>query len=300
MHRRDHSADAGHYYACEKYTLALQEPGGQRIIVPAAAHFVDVHLGRSTATYSVSGIASVPDQSPPTTFVYLPSGTEREISATRSGWSIQLTFGSNELDNEIRALNQHSAGAFERLRKQPICHQEDVALLGVAQTLYDVWTTKANGPSASQFNAAAHLIVSRIASYLAGPVERNITQDTLIEPRLQLVLDHIQENLSLPLPLEELASLANLSMYHFARVFRTSMGKSPHQYIVERRVAAAKKQLDQTDAPIAQIAYDCGFSSQSHLTVTFRRVYGTTPGMQRRKRAIKMPFHPASVGVPKN
>lgn len=286
MHRRDQGVDAGQYYACERYTLALRGPGVQRILVPAAAHFVDVHLGRSTASYIVSGVAAVPDRSPPTAFVYLPRGTEREVLAARSGWSIQLTFGSSELDSELRALIHHDAGAFERLRKQPIYHQEDVALLGVALTLYDIWTTKKTGPSIRQFNAAAHLIVSRIAANLARPIAGNIVRETLIEPRLQLVLDHIEENLSHPLPLEELAGIANLSMYHFARVFRAKMTKSPHQYIVERRVAAAKKQLDQTDTPIAQIAYDCGFSSQSHLTVTFRRVYGTTPGMQRRKRAI--------------
>ena len=64
--------------------------------------------------------------------------------------------------------------------------------------------------------------------------------------------------------------------------FKISGGKSPHQFVMERRVQHALELLRNEDRSIAEIAHAVGFSSQSRLTENFRRVTGLTPGQFRR------------------
>lgn len=250
--------------------------------MPQNTCFVDVHLGRGTGIYVVSGMETMSDQSPPSTFVFLPAGQEREVHSFRGGWSLQVLFQPRALTNQLEKIVSPCAKRQQQLSSEAIFHNEDKALIGISQTLLDLWTGSASRPSRDVFEAAKRLIVSRVAFGLAQIVQhqRPATRSTPL--RIQTVIDHIEKNLGEALPLEELANLANLSMYHFARVFRARLDQSPHQYIMERRLVFANKLLNQTEIPISQVAYDCGFSSQSHLTVAFRRSYGVTPGHARK------------------
>ena len=97
---------------------------------------------------------------------------------------------------------------------------------------------------------------------------------------LRRIDDWIETNLDRTIRLDELAMLANLSEFHFHRMFRLSRGVAPHAWVMERRVDRARILL-QSDRPIAEIAVACGFSSQSHLTRVFRHQTGRTPANYR-------------------
>lgn len=77
--------------------------------------------------------------------------------------------------------------------------------------------------------------------------------------------------------LEQLATLAELSPFHFIRVFRRQVGLPPHAYLTQIRVSKAKTLLALGE-PIAQVALEAGFVDQSHLTRHFKRITGVTPG----------------------
>jgi len=81
--------------------------------------------------------------------------------------------------------------------------------------------------------------------------------------------------------LAEIAAIAGLSVFHFARQFKHSAGVTPHYYLVSRRVERAKELLAGTDLSLSAIAFAAGFSDQSHLTRHFRQIVGTTPGQFR-------------------
>lgn len=93
--------------------------------------------------------------------------------------------------------------------------------------------------------------------------------------------EHIEANLDSSLPMTELAQVAGLSISHFARCFRRSVGLPPHSYVKQRRVARAREMLAATDLPVAEIALVLGFSDQSHFTRRFREVTGVPPGAYR-------------------
>lgn len=101
--------------------------------------------------------------------------------------------------------------------------------------------------------------------------------------RLQRVLHHIHSHLPQPLPNEMLAERAGVSESHFRRVFMDAVGMPPHRYILGRRLALARKLLVMSELPIAVIAAECGFYSQSHLTKSFQATHAATPAAYRRQ-----------------
>ncbi|NWA23467.1 AraC family transcriptional regulator [Pseudomonas gingeri] len=94
----------------------------------------------------------------------------------------------------------------------------------------------------------------------------------------RLLVEYIDSQLGQPLSLGELAGLCALSEYHFARMFRTSFGLPPHQYVLARRLTRARELLRATHQPLGEIALACGFASASHFNNRFRQILGATPG----------------------
>lgn len=108
---------------------------------------------------------------------------------------------------------------------------------------------------------------------------------TLAPHRLTRVLAYIRAHLAEDLPLEDLAAVAGTSTSHFARAFRQSAGDTPHRFVVRQRIAYARELLRTggREIGLVEAAYQTGFSSQSHLTRSFRAVCGMTPGEFLRK-----------------
>ncbi len=79
-----------------------------------------------------------------------------------------------------------------------------------------------------------------------------------------------------------LARLAGMPLAAFSRTFKTATGKTPYQYVLTRRIAMARSMLSTTRLSLAEIAYQCGFSSQSHMTDVFKTKVGVSPGIIRK------------------
>ncbi len=102
-------------------------------------------------------------------------------------------------------------------------------------------------------------------------------QGTLTAHQLRRALEFIRENLGNDLPLVSISKASGLSPFHFARRFRQSTGLAPHQFLIHQRVDRARHLLVHSSATLAEIAHQCGFCDQSHLTNHFRRIVGVTP-----------------------
>lgn len=102
--------------------------------------------------------------------------------------------------------------------------------------------------------------------------------------RLRRVVAYVEEHLDEDIRLSALASIAGLSVHHFSDVFKAETGLTPHHYVVERRIHRAKELLLGSEAPIAQIAAQVGFSGQSHFSEHFRKLTNMTPLRFRRAK----------------
>jgi AraC family transcriptional regulator len=89
-------------------------------------------------------------------------------------------------------------------------------------------------------------------------------------------------NLDGSVPLKEVARECRLSVSHFSRAFRRSMGVAPHSWLLARRVQVAKEKLRDGRLSLFDVALVCGFADQSHLTRVFTRMVGVSPGAWRR------------------
>lgn len=94
---------------------------------------------------------------------------------------------------------------------------------------------------------------------------------------LRRVREYVAAHLGSSVRLEQLAALAGLSPFHFSRAFKASTGWSPHGYVLNCRIAEAKRLLSSSNLSIADIARRTGFSSTGQLSTRFRGWTGTTP-----------------------
>lgn len=95
------------------------------------------------------------------------------------------------------------------------------------------------------------------------------------------VLTYINEHFSETITIEKLAEQCSLSPYYFIRLFKKQTGFTPHEYIVNTRLNAAKYMLKSTDQNIKDICFSTGFSSESVFCTAFKKNVGQTPAQYR-------------------
>lgn len=99
----------------------------------------------------------------------------------------------------------------------------------------------------------------------------------LSQIQCRLVLDYIEAHLASDIGLEELASIAGMTRFHFSRAFKLTFGESPYQFVIHRRVERAKQLLLGSRMSIAEVAVESGFGSSSQFARTFRDFVNQTP-----------------------
>lgn len=231
----------------------VYQTGGMRgdvAVIPAGAELVG--RTRERAPQQVEAFAMV-----------LPPGFVRS-AAERAG----IGPGGIELEGVVAARDP----AVERIAMALLAEVEGGGLLG---DLY------ADGLATA---LAAQVVRnhSSLGKHAARAAERAPTG--LSPEALRRVLNHIEARLDHSLAVADLAAVAHLSPFHFARLFRRSTGCSPHEYVLRRRVERARELLAYGDLSLADVAQRAGFADQSHLAKHTRRLLGTTPGALRRAR----------------
>jgi len=155
----------------------------------------------------------------------------------------------------------------------------------VAALLGDLSASMARGedPGALYVEHLVALAWSRLVR-ASPPAQLRRRAAPLPKPALARIQEYIRENLAADLSVSELARIAELELEPdtFARRFKAATGLAPHAFVLEQRLQHAERLLAEKRLEIAVIALQVGFSSQSHLTETFRRARGLTPHAYRR------------------
>jgi AraC family transcriptional regulator len=101
--------------------------------------------------------------------------------------------------------------------------------------------------------------------------------------QLRHALEYIEANLSEDVGLANIADACAASISSLARGFKTTLGVSPHRWVLNRRIALAQRLIYEGATPLSEVAVCCGFADQSHLTRVFTRHIGSSPTAWRRK-----------------
>lgn len=164
----------------------------------------------------------------------------------------------------------------------PRIHFEDPA---VWETAYKLKATVESGKNETQYLRA----LSNVLAYELSQTdtkdkeEHTIARGGLASWQKRATIAHINDHLGKQICLRELADIARLSAHHFCRAFKQSFGIPPHQYQVQRRIAAAKQLLESATVPITDIALDLGYGQTSSFSNAFRKATGWSPTAYRRE-----------------
>ena len=129
-------------------------------------------------------------------------------------------------------------------------------------------------------------LLEKVMMVLANAETPEIIPDKLkhhhlvtIETATNYLLNHFKENISL----QQLSSNCFVSPFHFSRIFKTITKLSPHQYLSNVRLTHARVLLTETQFPVSDIAYECGFNSPEHFVTTFKHHFKINPSSLRKQ-----------------
>jgi AraC family transcriptional regulator len=108
-------------------------------------------------------------------------------------------------------------------------------------------------------------------------------RETLTAFRVARVVEYIDAHLEKDIKLTDLVDVAGGSVYHFCRAFRNTVGETPYQLVIRRRLERAKLLLESTELSVADVASACGFRNAQHFGRAFSRLWSTTPARVRRR-----------------
>ena len=196
----------------------------------------------------------------------LPCGIPSQWSWNSVCDRLDVSFSADVL-GDGSSLDVIDRYAFRDAEMEVICRQ-----------LYHALTSK--GPTVDLYceslvmNLAVILLLRHSTT---SPGTRLVPSGGLSRQQARRVLEYIESNLSRHLTLRKLSEIADLSVYHFARMFKQTMGVTPYQYVLERRLEHAKIMMRSAKASLVDISLSTGFDSQSHFSSTFHRIVGVTP-----------------------
>ncbi len=152
------------------------------------------------------------------------------------------------------------------------------------RTVMQMWaeSARAAGTSDLLMDGLTQVLIARLLDK-AGALHRTQPILPLSPTEITRIDTLVEHRLAERLTVEDLASALDMPRWTFADAFKATTGDTPHAYVTGKRLDKACELLRLGDMPLAEIAYATGFASQSHMTDTFRRVLGTTPGKWRRE-----------------
>lgn len=119
------------------------------------------------------------------------------------------------------------------------------------------------------------VLLIRNYNYVSNATVPSLQSESLF--RVEAALNYIDESITKPLTLDDIAQHAGMSRTYFCSVFKKLNGLTPWEYIGLKRMEMAKNRLRQSDDAVLEIAFDCGFNNISHFNRLFKRATGMSP-----------------------
>ena len=206
--------------------------------------------------------------------VFIPAGVDSIWEFPADHGSFLLYFPENYLAS---TLDQGQS-----LQIKPILGERNERLAHLVGLLEAEMTTPGFG-SHLMMDGLVRAIAMVLSQTDYEAAARTAERIHMTPAKLRRVVDYIEANLENDIGLNEIAGAAELSPFHFSRVFKLTTGETPYHYLRSRRIERARKMLLHEDVPLAELSLACGFANQSHFTAAFTREIGMSPGRFRRQ-----------------
>lgn len=261
--------------------MSVQEEGPYARVFPGQSDILInvIQSGRLKATLSVNGQPH-PIEGGPGTITIIPDGIGFGLDLRSTVATTRLYIRRKVFDHVIKTIYGCDAGHVD-LRFCAAVY--DPVLEQLCNAVREALHESSN---------ASLLYVEHMLQAVAAHLGRHYTsagrgvlhdgEANVCGRHMQRIREIIDSRLAERLTLDDVAREFNLGADHFGRLFKRATGVSLYQYIIRCRVDRARQMLTETTTPIIQIAQECGFADQVHLTRAFRRLVGTTPAVYRK------------------
>jgi len=255
--------------------IALENWSVPAVFIPRhehPEHFLHVVL-RGAVKYEVATKGRILRfTSRPGTIFLLPRGTVDEVNWEGPTLRVALAIHPRVL---TAALEETAHEADVELREHWDLVDPHISAL-VAEMTADLGDCSPAGTIYGEALANA-LAVYLVKRYAVRRITPTFYKGGLSAYRLKRVLDYISDNLESDISLLDIATVAGMSPHYFSELFKQSMGRSPHNYVLLQRVERAKQLLRDPKCSIIEAGLDVGFQNPSHFARIFRKLEGTTP-----------------------
>jgi AraC family transcriptional regulator len=175
----------------------------------------------------------------------------------------------------VHALDASLQG--ERITIVPSLPIRDPLLHHIALVLQATITAEDDAGQLYAVSLADALVLHFLRRYAASRQSLHQVTGGLAPYKLHRTTAYIKTHLEQALSLARLATVAQTSPAHFARLFKHATGQTPHQYVIMCRMEQAKRLLARADVPLSEIGPQVGCADQSHFTALFRKHVSMTP-----------------------
>lgn len=184
-----------------------------------------------------------------------------------SGWTYRTLYPSTQIvDLALDSSGRTSSPVFDR----PVIHDPLLA-----RSLFELHSRlESSLPTLAMEETLLELLRRLIDRHGS---ERVIGQTDISFGAVARARTYLDDNFGKSVKLAELSAVCGISPFHLIRSFRDNVGMPPHAYLTQVRANRAREMLTSGE-PLSSAAYLCGFSDQAHLTRTFKRIFGITPG----------------------
>ena len=222
---------------------------------------------RQTGTHAFASSRKVAFQAKPNHLSFVPPDCDVYSQSSRGGEYLKISLerglssGSHKGRRFSNVIDAQVIPAAHRLRRELIA---------------------GHGIDPLPCEHLVQMLEERVACILNGERSDSRESSWMTPQRLRRADEIIEARLDEKLTVNELADALGLSAGFFSRAFKAAVGRAPHEYIIDRRVARARELLRARDLDLAAIAQAAGFASHAHMTTVFRERLGITPSDIRR------------------
>ncbi|TRZ60897.1 AraC family transcriptional regulator [Pseudomonas alloputida] len=209
-------------------------------------------------------------------FLLEPGDIHDGLAPTEEGFTYSTLYLEPAwLDQQLRALYEHAPGDSLPSFADTLCHDERLARATALafRAVHD-----------QDLRIVRQTAMDDLLACLTRHLHwrRRINPDPRLPLTAQRARDFLHANLERDIGLEDLAQACSIDRFRLTRAFKAAFGIAPHAYLIQLRLARARRLLAQGQTP-AEVAVALGFADQSHLGRWFRRAYQLTPADYRRR-----------------
>jgi len=264
----------GFEFAAGGLRTILLPPGEVDVVFEMAAHTIDVNLNPGRNFHCWNSDKLLRHDMLADSFAVAPAGSTLKLKMVNSEDGLLIELDPDRLCDLADELFTGRPIDWRVIDYEPDPH---IALLG-RLALAEIRRPCA-GPA---YIEALSVAISARALVRGAGMRMKPIATRGNDQRIARAIEYAEAHLGDPIGLAEMAAAACLSVFHFSRCFRAVTGVAPHAWLMKRRVERAQAMLATSKFPLAEVAYACGFASQSHFTSVFKGRVGVTPGTYRR------------------